>query len=172
MGVGCRWTARGNDRWPRVPGQLSRRFNLYATSVSRRHPTSGAWMGVSRPGHLAGGAPEVSWLVSFVQCAGRVKSARLPALLTTWMLLAVPGARAEPYAAGLSITREEDLRALFEDGVLPEEDFETLRELLRTGVDVRTAPREALYALPGLTWAQVDALLAYRERVQGAFTPE
>ena len=31
------------------------------------------------------------------------------------------------------------------------------------------ASREALYALPGLTWAQVDALLAYRERVEGAF---
>ncbi len=111
-------------------------------------------------------------MVSFVQCAGRVKTACLPALLTLWLLLAVTGAWAEPYEAGLSIRDEADLRALYEDGVLPEEDFETLRELLRTGVDVRTASREALYALPGLTWAQVDALLAYRARVEGAFRPE
>ncbi|AKI99893.1 hypothetical protein ATI61_104685 [Archangium gephyra] len=111
-------------------------------------------------------------MVSFVQCAGRVKAACPPALLTTWLLLAVTGARAEPYDAELSISGEADLRALYEDGVLGEEEFETLRELLRTGVDVRTASREALYALPGLTWAQVDALLAYRARGAGAFEPE
>jgi hypothetical protein len=111
-------------------------------------------------------------LVSFVQCAGRVRAACPPALLTTWLLLAVTGARAEPYETALSITGEADLRALYEDGVLGEEDFETLRELLRTGVDVRTASREALYALPGLTWAQVDALLAYRARGAGDFEPE
>jgi hypothetical protein len=111
-------------------------------------------------------------LVSFVQCAGRVNAACLPALLTTCMLLAAWGARAEPSTAGLSIADEADLRALYEDGLLPEEDFETLRELLRTGVEVRTASREALYALPGLTWAQVDALLAYRARVEGDFAPE
>ncbi|HZH78344.1 MAG TPA: hypothetical protein VEY88_20115, partial [Archangium sp.] len=70
----------------------------------------------------------MSSLVSFVQCAGRVKAACLPALLTTWMLLAAWGARAEPSTAGLSISDEADLRALVEDGVLPEEDFETLRE--------------------------------------------
>ena len=85
----------------------------------------------------------MSSLVSFVHRGGGVKSACLPALLTTWMLLAVPGARAEPYAAGLSISDEADLRALYEDGALTEEEFETLRELLRTGVDVRTASREA-----------------------------
>jgi hypothetical protein len=114
-------------------------------------------------------------LVSFVQDAGRVRPAclpALPALLMLCLLLAVPGAGAEPYEAGLSIADEADLRVLYEEGVLPEEDFETLRELLRTGVDVRTAPREALYALPGLTWAQVDALLAYRARVEGSFAPE
>ncbi|PTL80068.1 hypothetical protein DAT35_31085 [Vitiosangium sp. GDMCC 1.1324] len=89
-----------------------------------------------------------------------------------WLLLAAPGARAEPYAVELVIEDEADLRALYEEGVLPEEDFETLRELLRTGVDPGTATREALYALPGLTWAQVDALLAYREQVEGSFAPE
>ncbi|HEX5750788.1 MAG TPA: hypothetical protein VFZ09_31480 [Archangium sp.] len=114
----------------------------------------------------------MSSLVSFVQCAGRVKAACPPALLTTWLLLAVTGARAEPYDVEVSLSDEADLRALYEDGVLAEEDFETLRELLRTGVDVRTASREALYALPGLTWAQVDALLAYRARGEGDFAPE
>lgn len=111
-------------------------------------------------------------MVSFVQSAGRVKAARSPALLMLWLLLAARGAWAEPYEAGPSITDEADLRALYEDGVLAEEDFETLRELLRTGVDLRTASRETLYALPGLTWAQVDALLAYRARVGEDFAPE
>ncbi|HYO57256.1 hypothetical protein [Archangium sp.] len=114
----------------------------------------------------------MSSLVSFVQGAGRVRPACLPILLTLWFLLAAPGARAEPYETEPLIDDEADLRALYEDGVLSEEDFETLRELLRTGVDVRTATRETLYALPGLTWAQVDALLAYRVRVEGSFAPE
>lgn len=129
-------------------------------------------MGRPRGGHLAGGVPEVSWLVSFVQGAGRVNSAHLPALLTAGMLLATSSVRAEQYETALAIDDEEELRALYEDGALSQDSFETLRELLRTGVDVRTATREALYALPGLTWAQVDALLAYRERTGGVFEPE
>jgi hypothetical protein len=111
-------------------------------------------------------------LVSFVQSAGRVRPACLPALLTLWCLLAVPEARAESHGTELTIEDEADLRALHEDGVLSREDFETLRELLRTGVDLGTATREALYALPGLTWAQVDALLAYRARMGRPVTPE
>ncbi|WP_395837643.1 helix-hairpin-helix domain-containing protein [Archangium violaceum] len=114
----------------------------------------------------------MSSLVSFVQGARAVRRAYLLALLMTGFLLVAPDARAEPYEVELSIQDETDLRALFEDGVLSEADFETLRELLRTGVELRTASREALYALPGLTWAQVDALLTYRERVGGSFAPE
>ncbi len=100
-----------------------------------------------------------------------MRHACLPALLIVWTCLAAPDARAEPYEVELAIDDEADLRALWEDGVLARESFDTLLELLRTGVDPRTATREALYALPGLTWAQVDALLAYRARVEGAFTP-
>jgi hypothetical protein len=114
----------------------------------------------------------VSSLVPFVQGAGRVRAACLPALLSVWCLLAAPGARAEPYELESFIDDEAGLRALYEDGTRSEEDFETLRELLRTGVDLGTATREALYALPGLTWAQVDALLAYRARVAGPVVPE
>ncbi|MFL5354664.1 hypothetical protein [Archangium sp.] len=103
-----------------------------------------------------------------------MRNACLPAFrfLAPWLmglLLVAPGARAEPYAVDLAVSDEADLRALFEEGVLSEEELETLLELLRTGVEVRTASREALYALPGLTWAQVEALVAYRERVGGAF---
>ncbi|WP_257457557.1 hypothetical protein [Archangium lipolyticum] len=113
----------------------------------------------------------MSSLVSFVQSAGSVRHACLFALLIACTLLAAPGARAEPYEAGLAIDDETDLRALFEDGVLSRESFDTLLDLLRTGVDLRTATREALYSLPGLTWAQVDALLAYRARREGVFSP-
>ena len=110
-------------------------------------------------------------MVSFVQSAGRVRPACLPALLTVWTLLAVPEARAESYGTELTIDDEADLRALHEDGVLSREELETLWELLRTGVDLGTATREALYMLPGLTWAQVDALLAYRASAGGAVAP-
>jgi len=129
---------------------------------------------MDRPGvgHLGGGVPEVSSLVSFVQRAGRVRPACLPALLTLWCLLSPPEAWAEPHGVELTLEDEADLRALYEDGVLSREDFETLRELLRTGVDLGSATREALYALPGLTWAEVDALLAWRARVGHSVTPD
>ncbi len=101
-----------------------------------------------------------------------MRSACLPALLIVWNLLAPSGARAEPYDVELSVSDEAELRALYEDGVLSEEAFATLLEVLRTGVDLGTATREGLYTLPGLTWAQVDALLAYRARAEGLGAPE
>lgn len=85
------------------------------------------------------------------------------ALVSCWWLLASPAARAETYAADLRVEDESDLRALYEDGVLSQEEFEALADLLRTGLELRTASREALYTLPGLDWAQVDALLAWRQ---------
>ncbi|HEX8434514.1 helix-hairpin-helix domain-containing protein [Archangium sp.] len=100
-----------------------------------------------------------------------MRPACLPALLTLWTLLASPGARAEPYEVELAISDEGDLRALYEDGVLSEEDFATLLEVLRAGVDLRTASREGLYTLPGLTWAQVEAIVAYRTRSGGLGAP-
>ncbi|MBM7119461.1 hypothetical protein [Archangium primigenium] len=71
-------------------------------------------------------------------------------------------AHAELYTVERPLEDEADLLALRDEGRLPEEEAEALRELLRTGVSLRTASREALYALPGLTWAQVDALIAFR----------
>jgi hypothetical protein len=43
-----------------------------------------------------------------------------------------------------------ELEALYEDGVLSEETFEALRELLSTGVELETATPEALEVQPGL----------------------
>ena len=83
----------------------------------------------------------------------------------------MPAARAETYAFDSRVEDEADLRALAEDGLLSEDEAATLGELLRAGLDVRTASREALYTLPGLTWAQVEAVLAYRERARGDWTP-
>ena len=95
-------------------------------------------------------------------------------LFLLWMMwwLPAPRARAETYAVERPIEDEADLLALGDEGALPEEDVEALRELLRTGVDPLTASREALYALPGFTWAQVDALIAWRETRAGDFTGE
>ncbi|EPX60019.1 hypothetical protein D187_002105 [Cystobacter fuscus DSM 2262] len=105
----------------------------------------------------------MSSLVSFVQSAARVRRVHFLLLVTTWCSLLPQRASAETYADARPIEDEAALRALNEEGVLADEDFEALRELLRTGVDLRTASREVLFALPGMTWAQVDALLAYRE---------
>ncbi len=111
-------------------------------------------------------------MVSFVHCAGGMRQARLIPLLIVRFLLAGGSAWAASEESVPRVDSEAELRALYEDGVLSEEAFETLRELLRTGVDPRTATREELYALPGLTWAQVDALLEHRERTGRRVEPE
>lgn len=67
---------------------------------------------------------------------------------------------------------EEALRAAWEEGLLTEEAYEELLELHARGVNLETASRESLYALPGLTWAQVDAVLAHRRRAGGVRSPE
>ena len=83
-----------------------------------------------------------------------------------------PRARAETYAVERGLDEEAALLALEERGALSPEEAETLRALLRSGVDVGTASRETLYALPGVTWAQVDALLAYRAGREEGLTGE
>ena len=51
------------------------------------------------------------------------------------------------------------------------EDYETLRELLEDGVDLNTASRDEIYSLPNLTYADADAILAYRQEAGSILDP-
>lgn len=99
--------------------------------------------------------------------APRSRTAR-PGALALAVLLAGRAADARIYPTTVLVDSEDDLRALYEDGLLEEADFETLRDLLYTPVDINRARRSDLYDLPGLTLDRVDALIAFR-KANGAF---
>lgn len=95
--------------------------------------------------------------------SGRAPRSSPVALLALATLSAWGNAQARVYATPVIVRGEEDLRALYEDGLLEDADFETLLELLNNPVDINRARRSDLYDLPGLTLDRVDALLAFRK---------
>jgi hypothetical protein len=72
-------------------------------------------------------------------------------------------ASANPYEAYIDIDSEEDLYDLLAASQITEETFTALLDLLNRGVDLNLAGREELYALPNLTYPEVDAILAFRK---------
>ncbi len=107
---------------------------------------------------------------------------RFSAFVLTLSLVAGP-AHAAIYENAIDIDGEEDLFELEQRGDISEETSQTLVEILREGVDLNSASREQLYDLPGITYADVDAVLEYRKskgRIDdpaelvgaGALTPE
>ena len=87
----------------------------------------------------------------------------VPAVLAAAALAAAAApARAVPYEAFVDVEDQDDLDDLLATGQLTPESHDALRALLDRGVDLDTADREELYALPNLTYADVDAILAYR----------
>lgn len=77
-------------------------------------------------------------------------------------------AAATPYEAFIEVEDQADLEDLRAAGDLTEDTYEELLELLEAGVDLSTADRAGLYALPNLTYADVDRILAYRDAHGGA----
>lgn len=77
-------------------------------------------------------------------------------------MVALPALAAD-YGTDLHISSDDDLYNLHEQGQLEDDDLETLVDLYDTGVDLNTATREELYALPTLTYDQVDQILEYRK---------
>jgi hypothetical protein len=71
-------------------------------------------------------------------------------------------ADAAEYEIFVAVESEEELYDLYADGQIDEDTFNTLVELLRRGVDLNRASREDLYSLPNLSYADADAILAYR----------
>ncbi len=88
----------------------------------------------------------------------------LLALASTVLLVSTRPALAAQYDGFVAVEDEEDLVELYIDDVISEPDFRSLTRMLRRGVDVNLASREELYALPNLTYGEVDSILAYREK--------
>tara|TARA_R110002096_G_scaffold435826_2_gene663582 strand:+ start:116391 stop:118550 length:2160 start_codon:yes stop_codon:yes gene_type:complete len=74
-------------------------------------------------------------------------------------------AHSNQYEVFVDVNTEEDLYDLQVAGVIDETTFETLVVLIQRGVDLNTASRKILYTLPNLTYAEVDAILSYRDEV-------
>lgn len=72
--------------------------------------------------------------------------------------------RAAVYETAVVADDEDDIFTMYQRGDISTETADTLLELLREGVDVNTAPRERLYDLPGLTYADVDRIILYRSQ--------
>lgn len=89
-----------------------------------------------------------------------LRFARLPLL---FLILLVPlVARAALFEQQLQVDDEDDLYTLEQRGDITSDQLETLLELFRDGVDLNGASRDDLYDLPGLTYADCDAIIAYR----------
>ena len=78
------------------------------------------------------------------------------------LALASPADAAE-YETFIDVESEQDLRDLLTEGEISSDTYETLLDLYRRGVNLSTASREQLYTLPNLTYAEVDAIIAYRK---------
>lgn len=87
-----------------------------------------------------------------------------------WALLAAllglgvsrPAAAVE-YEIFIDVDDEEEINDLQLTDQISDTTYETLIELLRRGTNLDKAGREDLYALPNLTYEDVDRILAYRE---------
>jgi hypothetical protein len=89
---------------------------------------------------------------------------RVPAVLALAVLWAgAPPARGADYGVFVEAETEEDLLELLRADEIDQDTYETLTELLNDGVDLNRAEREELYALPNLSYADVDAILAFRK---------
>ncbi len=87
-----------------------------------------------------------------------------PLLLT----LLLPQAQARVYPAPIVVDNEDELRELYADGTLSDDDFEILVELLSQPIDLNRARRGALFDLPGVSRDLADAIIADR-KAKGAF---
>jgi len=84
------------------------------------------------------------------------------ALLVTFISRPV---HATEYEVFVDVDTEEELYDLYVADLISEGTFLTLVEIQRKGVDLNEASRAELYALPNLSYQDVDGILAYREDV-------
>jgi hypothetical protein len=92
----------------------------------------------------------------------------LKRILAAAIVLAVARpAHAIPYEAFIDVDDQGDLDDLLSSGEITQDTYDELLDLLENGVDLDEATREDLYALPNLTYDDVDAILAYRTANHG-----
>jgi hypothetical protein len=96
---------------------------------------------------------------------------RLIGLIVGAALALVAPAQAAEYELFIAIDNEEDLYDLLADDQISEATFQTLIELYRRGVDLERASREELYALPNLSYRDVDAIIDYRRAAGSISSP-
>ena len=79
-------------------------------------------------------------------------------------------ARATPYETFIDIEDQSDLDDLLASGDITTDTYNELLELLTNGVDLNSGDRAQLYALPNLTYEDVDAIIAYRDAQRGVIS--
>jgi hypothetical protein len=81
---------------------------------------------------------------------------------------AAPPAAAAPYERLVDVEDQADLEDLRAAGDITQDTYDELLTLLEAGVDLSLADRAQLYALPNLTYDDVDRIIAYRDKHGGA----
>src|SRR5690349_1617909 len=79
-------------------------------------------------------------------------------------------AQATPYETFVDIEDQADLDDLLAAGDISTDTYNELLELLTNGIDLNSADRAQLYALPNLTYEDVDAIIAYRDAQKGVIS--
>lgn len=79
------------------------------------------------------------------------------------LCLVAASARAAVYEQQIIVEDEDDLFTLEQRGDISSDQLDSLLEVLREGVDLNSASRDQLYDLPGLTYADCDAIIEYRK---------
>ncbi len=87
----------------------------------------------------------------------------LKVALAAAVLCAVGPAAAYDYRAPILVDDEDDIYELLASGDITDDEKDALIELYRDPLDVNRASRRALYNLPGLSYAMVDAIIARRD---------
>lgn len=77
--------------------------------------------------------------------------------------LVATSALAAVYEQQIIIDDEDDLFTLEQRGDISSDQLDSLLEVFREGVDLNSASRDQLYDLPGLTYADCDAIIEYRK---------
>ena len=92
----------------------------------------------------------------------------MPRVLAIGLVLLVASrADANPYETFIDVDDEADLQDLLSAQDITQDTFDELLDLLERGTDLDEADRNELYALPNLTYEDVDRILAYRDTQKG-----
>ena len=93
---------------------------------------------------------------------------RSPLALALLGLFCASSAEARIYPGSILVDDVDDLDQLYRDGLLTDDDYETLFELLEDPIDLNRARRGELFDLPGVSW-ELASRIAKSRRDEGRF---